>query len=167
VDERFVPFVALGGLAGLRSIEILRLEWTDVWFAKGFIEVGRSKSKTATRRLVPICPALHAWLKPFAKKSGPILPDIRDEAQFWRLLRAGKSALNDENGKPRVNLVHNGLRHSYCSYRLAVAKSAAQVALEAGNSPKMLFEHYRELVTEAEGNEWFSLTPEKVGRVLE
>ncbi len=166
VDERFVPFVALGGLAGLRSIEILRLEWSDVWFAKGFIEVGRSKSKTATRRLVPICPALHAWLRPFAKKSGAILPGIRNEVHFTRLFHAAKAVLNDENGKPRVNLLHNGLRHSYCSYRLAVTKSAAQVALEAGNSPKMLFEHYRELVTETEGKEWFEMTPEAAGRAL-
>lgn len=164
VDERFLPFVTLGGFAGLRSIEILRLEWSDVWFEKGFIEVGRQKSKTATRRLVPICPALAAWLKPHVKKSGPLLPDIRNEVHFTRLFHAAKSTLNDENGKARVELVHNGLRHSFCSYRMAETKSAPQVALEAGNSPKMLFEHYRELVTEAEAKEWFALTPAKVKR---
>ena len=164
VDERFVAFVALGGFAGLRSIEILRLEWNDIWFEKGFIEVGRDKSKTATRRLVPICPALEAWLKPRAKESGPILPDIRNEFHFTRLFHAAKGTLNDEKGVPRVKLVHNGLRHSFCSYRMAETKSAAQVALEAGNSPKMLFEHYRELVTEAEAKEWFSLDPKKVQR---
>lgn len=164
VDERFVPFVALGGFAGLRSIEILLPEWEDVWFEKGFIEVGRDKSKTATRRLVPICPALNAWLKPRAKESGPILADIRNEVHFTRLFHAAKQTLNDEKGVPRVKLVHNGLRHSFCSYRMAETKSAAQVALEAGNSPKMLFEHYRELVTEAEAKEWFSLAPTIVKR---
>lgn len=164
VDERFLPFVALGGFAGLRSVEILRLEWTDIWFQKGFIEVGKDKSKTATRRLAPICPALQQWLEPYAKKSGPIIPKILNEAQFTWHFHAAKHTLNDEEGNPRVKLVHNGLRHSFCSYRLAVTKSAAQVALEAGNSPKMLFEHYRELVTEAEGKEWFSITPQKVNR---
>jgi integrase len=166
VDERFLPFVALGGFAGLRSIEILRLDWTDVWFKKGFIEVGRDKSKTATRRLVPICPALEKWLAPYAKESGPILADIKNESHFTRQFHAAKHTLNDANGKPRVELVHNGLRHSFCSYRMAETKSAAQVALEAGNSPKMLFEHYRELVTDAEAKEWFSLTPEKVRRMI-
>lgn len=166
VDERFVSFVALGGFAGLRSIEILRLEWEDIWFEKGFIEVGRDKSKTATRRLVPICPALEAWLKPHAKESGPILPDIRNEVHFTRLFHAAKETLNDEKGMPRVKLVHNGLRHSFCSYRMAETKSAAQVALEAGNSPKMLFEHYRELVTEAEAKEWFALTPAEVRKKI-
>lgn len=164
VDDRFVPFVALGGFAGLRSIEILRLEWEDIWFEKGFIEVGRDKSKTATRRLVPICPALEAWLKPRAKKSGLVQPDIRNEFHFTRLFHAAKGSLNDEAGNPRVKLIHNGLRHSFCSYRMAETKSAAQVALEAGNSPKMLFEHYRELVTEDEAKEWFGLTPTMVRR---
>ncbi len=166
VERRFLPFVALGGFAGLRSIEILRLEWTDIWFKKGFIEVGRDKSKTATRRLVPICPALGEWLEPHAKGSGPIFPDIKNEHRFTKLFQAARHTLNDEKGEPRVALVHNGLRHSFCSYRMAEAKSAAQVALEAGNSPKMLFEHYRELVTEDEAKEWFSLTPNRVKEVL-
>jgi hypothetical protein len=60
-----------------------------------------------------------------------------------------------------VTLVHNGLRHSFCSYRLAITKSAAQVSLEAGNSPKMLFESYRELVTEKAAQEYFGIFPEK------
>lgn len=119
MDERFAPFVALGGFAGLRSIEILRLEWEDIWFEKGFIEVGREKSKTATRRLVPICPALDAWLKPRAKETGPVLPDIRNEVHFTWLFHAAKGTLNDEKGAPRVKLVRNGLPHSFCSYRMA------------------------------------------------
>jgi hypothetical protein len=49
---------------------------------------------------------------------------------------------------------------------LAETKSVAQVALEAGNSPKMLFEHYRELFTEAEAKEWFGLTPKRVMHVV-
>lgn len=165
VAEKFLPFVALGGFAGLRSIEILRLEWRDIWFDKGFIEVGKQKSKTATRRLVPICPALEKWLKPYAKKDGLVIPNVSNEVHFTRQFNKAKKTLNDKSGKPRVELIHNGLRHSFCSYRLAETKSAAQVALEAGNSPKMLFEHYRELVTEDEAKEWFSLTPATVRRI--
>ena len=38
---------------------------------------------------------------------------------------------------------HNGLRHSYISYRLAIVKDAAKVALEAGNSPDIIFKVVR------------------------
>ena len=55
----------------------------------------------------------------------------------------------------------NALRHSFISYRVALTKDIAAVALEAGNSPKMIFAHYRELCTEAEAAEWFSIRPPK------
>ena len=55
---------------------------------------------------------------------------------------------------------HNALRHSFISYRVAQIQNVAQVALEAGNSPGMIFKHYRELVREAEGKEWFEIKPE-------
>jgi hypothetical protein len=40
-------------------------------------------------------------------------------------------------------------------------KSADQVALEAGNSPTIIFKHYRELTTEAQAVEWFAIMPKE------
>src|SRR5512142_1552323 len=53
---------------------------------------------------------------------------------------------------------HNALRHSFISYRLAAVQNTAQVALEAGNSPQMIFRHYRELVRPADAEKWFAVT---------
>ena len=53
----------------------------------------------------------------------------------------------------------NALRHSFISYRVAESKDAAAVALEAGNSARMIFQHYRELVTPEEAKEWFGILP--------
>ena len=53
----------------------------------------------------------------------------------------------------------NVLRHSYISYRVAMIQNVAQVALEAGNSPKMIFKHYRELVRPDAAKAWFSIMP--------
>lgn len=52
---------------------------------------------------------------------------------------------------------HNALRHSFISYRVAMTQNVAQVALEAGNSPQMIFKHYRELVRPAAALAWFSI----------
>jgi hypothetical protein len=54
---------------------------------------------------------------------------------------------------------HNALRHSFISYRVADIQNVAQVALEAGNSPQMIFQHYRELVRPAEAKAWFAIVP--------
>ena len=56
---------------------------------------------------------------------------------------------------------HNALRHSFISYRLAIIKNVHQVSLEAGNSPQMVFAHYRQLVTETQATEWFGIVPQK------
>src|SRR6185436_16268032 len=54
---------------------------------------------------------------------------------------------------------HNALRHSFISYRVAQIQNVAQVALEAGNSPRMVFSNYRELVRSADAEKWFAITP--------
>ena len=53
----------------------------------------------------------------------------------------------------------NALRHSFISYRVASVKDVARVALEAGNSPAMVFANYRQLVTDHEAEQWFNISP--------
>jgi len=60
---------------------------------------------------------------------------------------------------------HNALRHSFISYRVALVEDVAKVSLEAGNSPRMVFSNYRELVRSADAEKWFGITPEAVEAV--
>lgn len=55
---------------------------------------------------------------------------------------------------------HNALRHSFISYRVAETQDVAKVSLEAGNSPQMIFKHYRELVRPADAVKWFAIQPD-------
>jgi integrase len=57
---------------------------------------------------------------------------------------------------------HNALRHSFISYRVAQVQDVAKVSLEAGNSPRMVFSNYRELVRPADAEKWFGVAPETV-----
>ncbi len=41
----------------------------------------------------------------------------------------------------------------------------AKVSLEAGNSPRMVFSNYRELVRSVDAEKWFGITPESVEAV--
>ncbi len=65
--------------------------------------------------------------------------------------------------KVGMTWVKNGLRHSSCSYRLAVTHDPARVATEAGNSADMVHGHYKALVSEAEGKAWFAVMPATAG----
>jgi hypothetical protein len=55
----------------------------------------------------------------------------------------------------------DGRRKALIKYRLAFIKDVGQVSLEAGNSPGMVFKHYRQLVHESAAKEWFCIMPPK------
>ena len=153
----FLPLLALGAFAGLRAAEVERLEWSDIDLGGGFIHVGEDKAKTASRRLVPILTTLSQWLAPYAGRKGLVWNGSPKE------LRTARAATVKAAG---TEWKDNGLRHSFISYRLAEVQSAAQVALEAGNSPAMVFRHYRELVKPEAAKAWFAVGPEQPANVL-
>jgi integrase len=158
----FVPFLAIGAFAGLRTAEIQRLDWSEVRLDDGLIEVKASKAKTASRRLVPITPNLKAWLKPHKKATGPVCEYVTLSHQLDWLTEAVNEAWEKENEPGKFEWKHNALRHSFISYRVADIQNVAQVALEAGNSPRMVFSNYRELVRPADAKKWFGITPATV-----
>jgi integrase len=143
--------VAIGAFAGLRKAEIERLNWQHVKVDRKFIEVVAANSKTAQRRLVTISENLKAWLAPLARAEGPVCPPFN----LYRHLFA--AAL--KNAKI-ASWPHNALRHSYASYHLAEVQDAGKTALQLGHTePRMLFAHYRELVTEEEAAEYWNISP--------
>lgn len=157
--EKLLPFFAIGAFAGLRSQEIMRLDWSDLRFEQGFIEVAAAKAKTASRRLVPLLPVLAAWLLPLRKPSGNVVGYTRNDVLCEARQRFCKTGIKQGKKAIEFQWKPNALRHSYASYRLADIKDAARVALEMGNSPSMLFRNYRELVTDEQAKEWFSIFP--------
>lgn len=151
------PVLAIQAFTGIRTAELMRLDWQAVKLARGHIEITAANAKTASRRIVPILPNLAAWLKPHAKKTGNIFPSVAD---YYHELMRETAANTKTDNLPAVELKHNALRHSFISYRVAQIQNVAQVALESGNSPAMVFSHYRELVTADEAKAWFAIAPE-------
>jgi len=148
-------YVALGAFTGIRSAELLRLDWSDINFDRQHITVGADKAKTATRRLVPIAPNLRNWLAPYRGSSGRV---FRSEKAAARAIAFAK--------KLGFAWPNNVLRHSYATHRLALTADAARVALEMGTSPAMLFSNYRELADEHEAKAWFAISPRRPRNVV-
>jgi integrase len=165
-----IPFLAIGAFAGLRTAEITRLDWSEVHLTERFIEVKAAKAKTASRRIVPISDNLAAWLADHAQEAGRVMPFDNVAKQIGWLVADVNAAFKvkaKEAGKSpktaaRFAWKHNALRHSFISYRVAEVQNANQVALEAGNSPAMIFKHYRELVRPTEAKKWFGIFPDDV-----
>jgi integrase len=158
--EHLRPLFALGAFAGLRSAEIYRIKWQDI--RKDYVIVEAGNAKTAARRLVPVQPALSAWLATAERGEADAELCAR-----WSHESTFTHTMSEAVRRAGVEPVANGLRHSFISYRLAKTKDTAKVALEAGNSPNMIFRHYRELVTPAAATAWFKVLPSRASNVVE
>lgn len=149
-------WLAFGGFAGLRAAEIRPtnsakpgLMWENVRWDEGFIEVPAAVSKTNRRRIVPILPALRAWVEPLAKSSGFLIDTSEQNARFYKIFQG-------------LKVIKNGSRHSFGSYRASALQSAGQVALEMGNSESVVKKHYMYAVPPTEAEQWWALAPKVV-----
>lgn len=145
-DEHTLPVLCFGGFAGLRTAEVERMTWENVKWTQGVIEVGAKTAKNRQRRLVPLLPPLTALLLSDSERAGLVVGRIKLHLRLRHLAEAAG-----------IKWKHNALRHSFATYRLASEQNAAQLALEMGNSPAMIFRHYRELTTPQEAKRWWNL----------
>ena len=147
-NETMRPIIALQGLAGIRLQEAQRLTWQDVFGTAGHVGISATKSKTRSRRLVEICPALAAWLEPYRQHEGALWTQSRDtyHAAFVELRKSKK-----------VPARKNGLRHAFCTYHFALHGNENLTAAQAGNSPSVIHQAYKGLATKAEAEKWFAV----------
>ena len=75
-------------------------------------------------------------------------------------------AMRDTAADAKIKWEQNALRHSFISYRLAEVQDVNCVALEAGNSPQIIFRYYRELATPDQARTWFSIAPATSDKVI-
>jgi integrase len=148
-----VPVIAIGGMAGLRVEEILRLDWADVWRIEGHIEVSGKNAKTRQRRLVEMVPALASWLAPYREKTGAVW------SKRGNLYHIEFTALRTTL---KIPIRRNGLRHAFCTYHFALHANENLTAQQAGNSPAMIHAHYKGLATKADAEKWFQIPPSKM-----
>jgi len=151
ISPDVLPTLAIGGFAGLREAEIQRLDWNEIDFARGHIEVKAAKAKSARRRIIPIQPNLAAWLQPYSGMTGSVVP-VGARRKLARVRTAAKLTF----------WPNNGLRHSFASYLLAAIHDAPRVSVELGHtSPQMLYSTYRELVLPTDAERYWTILPKQ------
>jgi len=171
----YLPWLVISCFAGVRTNELCPvsrrgvgkdpLRWEDIkldWETP-HIEVRPETSKTGDRRLIPISPALLAWLEPLHKGEGRITPAKAPSKRHHNIPSITDElaqAAGVKEWKPNAN------RHSFGSYRTALTKNLGEVALEMGNSPATIKQHYLEAVQTCEAEEYFALTPKRIKRSL-
>jgi integrase len=60
VRPELLPWLACAAFLGARISELQKLQWENINFERGFVEVASKKVRTKARRLVPLHDALRA-----------------------------------------------------------------------------------------------------------
>jgi integrase len=142
--------LVLGLFVGLRSAEICRITWGDVNLDAGHVVIAGTEAKTGSRRLAPIPANAAEWLRPLSGSPRPIFDG--DATQFAR-------AVSEACRATGTRRIANGARHSAITFAVAQSGDVARVALQSGNSPAVVHQHYRGLTTEADARAFFALRP--------
>jgi len=146
-----VPFFALCLFAGIRPDwedgEISKLTREQIDLKHRIIHFRGADTKTRRPRQTKLQPNLVEWLKAYPLDKYPVV-----STNFKKLrLRVRK----------KFGIGYDVLRHTFCTMLVGKYRSVGDAALQAGNSEKVIWGNYLNLVPEAEAKEFWKILPTK------
>lgn len=153
IPEHWRAGFAIRAFMGVRRAEVLRLDWsTFMNWEEHILLLPSAVTKTKKRRTVEVPQNAMEFLVAGRKAKGPLLPGNGWDSRVFQQAR-------ERAGVPAKD---NGLRHGFATYHLALHKDLALTSKMAGNSPRILEEHYTGLAGALEAKAYFSITPESL-----
>lgn len=149
--------ILLGGFAGLRTVEIQRLQWQDVSRGQIYIgpEVAKQKKKGNRERLVDMTEPLKKRMKIFAGKRGPLIPVT--EAEFYKERRALVKRLRNSGKLNWKTFPENSLRHSFATYHLGKSGNPGTTAYQMGTSIQLVVSTYAVPARRSDWRGWWKI----------
>lgn len=146
---RWVPYFALCLFAGIRPGvpygEITKLKPEAVKLDERLIDISKAVSKVRKKRTVKISPNLAAWLTAYPLEKYPII--------------LGNFKKRRQKFAKKLGLTHDVMRHTFISMHVAKYRSLGEAALQAGNSESIILNHYLDLKSAEEAEEFFNIMP--------
>ena len=156
VVERYpecVAYLALNGFGGIRSSACSRLKMSSIDFDKRGILITADIAKNKRRvYLDGYEDNLWQWLE-WARKNARHGFEL--SKRIWDEYRGKLARIAG------VRIPHNGLRHSFCTYHVALYGDAGKTAtlLTHRGNVSILYEHYRGNASREEAKEYFGILP--------
>ncbi|MBU6183294.1 MAG: tyrosine-type recombinase/integrase [Verrucomicrobia bacterium] len=153
MSDEVMALVLLGGFAGLRTIEVARMNWEDIDTKTGQIHVRPEVSKQhegMLERVVDMTEPLAKRRKFFEKKTG-------------RIVAGSTEALHEKRRKVALALgwggwPDNALRHSFATYHLGRCGNAGLTAFQMGHtSPTLVQRVYAVPAVRADWKAWWRI----------
>lgn len=150
-EPAIVPALAVSFFAGVRPVELVRLDWSAVHLdgAEPVIHIGADVAKKRHRRNVDISANLAAWLVAYRKPEGHVMLTLSNyRRHLARLIKA-----------TGIKIPYNAGRHAFSSYAY-VKHGAETTARWLGHADgNLLLTTYKGLVTQSEADKFWSIKP--------
>jgi len=149
-----LAYLAMQAFAGIRSSACARISLDEIKFKQRGIVITAQNAKNNQRQFVDGHPDnLWDWLN-YAKKVAP--EGFKISKRLWD---RRKSQIAE---KAKVKMPHNALRHSFCSYHVALDGDAGKTAtlLTHRGNVSILYAHYKGNASKADAEKYFFITPE-------
>lgn len=161
-----LPAVAVQLFAGVRKSEAERMNWEHVDFERGVVRVIQRKGTGSRReiiRMVPLLPALRAWLEPRRKLSGPVFPVAsrgpRKGEMSGQVYRVAFERARELAGIEAWD--ENTLRHTFGTYRHAAIQNLPQLMAEMGHKEAdTTVNHYVNAASAADAEAFWGIVPD-------
>jgi integrase len=161
-DNDLLPYHALGLFAGIRPLELERLEWRHVDLDEGHIEIASAVSKTGRRRIIDIEPNLQAWLSHYVARGGNTQGRVTPTTNLRKNLRDIRKTAG------LTEWTQDVMRHSYASYWLAQHGDINRLTLQMGHeSADMLWKHYHKASKRKDAALYWKIMPASSSDVAE
>jgi len=151
-DLDLLPYLVFGFFCGVRPVgELTLLQWADVDLQHRNVTIRYAVSKTKRRRFIKISENAIAWLRAYQQRGGRCEGPIVGYDE--NALRARR-----EKNRGAAGIIHwpnSAMRHSYCSYWLAMYKDINKLVLQSRHSSvDTMWRHYHRGTTEAEAEKF-------------
>ncbi|QJE95948.1 tyrosine-type recombinase/integrase [Luteolibacter luteus] len=168
-DREMVPYFVTCYFAGLRpDSEAKRVHFEHFDWNEGHLKVGITKTDGNPNRYVQIEDTLKAWMRPWLKKKGSIIPDNfakRRRRLIYGFYTTPNATFGDETKwKALVPWGHDITRHSYGSYWEAAHRGKPgckeTLAANMGHVDFKTFDrYYKNARSRAEGKAYWEIQP--------
>jgi len=166
-DLGLLPYLVLGFFCGIRPEgELNLLQWSDVDLHAKSVTIRYAVSKTKRRRFIELSENAIAWLEAYRERGGvcesPIVTCLAHTLSRRRLENRAAAGI--------THWPNSAMRHSYCSYWLAMHKDINKLVLQSGHtSVDTMWRHYHRGTTEAEAKAkkfWAIMPPSAASNVV-
>ena len=156
-DLSLLPYLVLGFFCGIRPVgELTLLQWSDVDLQGRSVTIRYTVSKTKRRRFIELSENAIAWLVAYQQGGGLREGSIVTYSE--RVLYTRRQRNQEAAGI--THWPNSAMRHSYCSYWLAMHKDINKLVLQSGHtSVDTMWRHYHRGTTEAEAKKFWAIMP--------